>query len=298
MKYMPLWISKKDGRVTAGSPWRPGLAFSPAQAFTLVELLVVIAIIAILAAVLLPCLATAKQQAARIQCISNEKQLLVGWTIYSGDNDERLVLNGGDTATISTQAHLWVYGGNHGSSDSLTNDLYLTGANYALLAKILPAEHIYKCPGDNSAWPLWGSTLTYVNELRSYAMNCYLGTSTAGIISPITINANYRTYAKTSQLMADSPVNRFVFIDVNPASICTPAFGVDMSLATWVHYPSDLHRQRGVLAYADGHVEAHRWTDARTMLHLAGGTAYIPHGTLAANNPDLAWLASQTTSKK
>ena len=265
-------------------------------AFTLLELLVVIAIVALLASVLLPALAGAKLQAWRIQCVSNEKQLILAWAIYAGDNNENLVLNGGDTATTSAQAHLWTYGGNHGSADSLTNDLYLTGANYALFAKILPTARIYKCPADRSTWPLWTSVLTYVTEERSYAMNCYVGT--AGIIAPISTNAAYKTYWKASQLNADGPVYRFVFTDVNPASICTPAFGVDMSLQTWIHLPSDLHRQRGVLAFADGHVETRRWLDARTLTHLAGGTAYIPHGTPAPNSPDLNWIGERTTSKK
>jgi prepilin-type processing-associated H-X9-DG protein len=89
-----------------------------------------------------------------------------------------------------------------------------------------------------------------------------------------------------------------VFTDVNPASICTPGFGVDMSLQTWIHYPSDLHGRQGVLAFADGHVEPHLWEDARTMLHLAGGQAYIPHGIASPNNPDLDWIGEMTTSKQ
>lgn len=65
--------------------------------FTLIELLVVIAIIAILAAILFPVFARARENARRVNCLSNVKQIGLGIMQYTQDNNERypLAVSGG-----------------------------------------------------------------------------------------------------------------------------------------------------------------------------------------------------------
>lgn len=65
------------------------------KGFTLIELLVVISIIAILMAVMMPALGKAKEQARKIQCSSQLKDMGTMLALYVADNDGRMVSSGG-----------------------------------------------------------------------------------------------------------------------------------------------------------------------------------------------------------
>ena len=58
------------------------------RAFTLIELLIVIAIIAILAAILFPVFAQAREKARRTACTSNMRQIGLAFLQYEQDYDE------------------------------------------------------------------------------------------------------------------------------------------------------------------------------------------------------------------
>ena len=76
-KFLPFVKESQDG-------------FYQKKGFTLIELLVVIAIIAILAAMLLPALSQARENARRAVCMNNLKQLGIIITLYTLDYNEYL----------------------------------------------------------------------------------------------------------------------------------------------------------------------------------------------------------------
>ena len=59
--------------------------------FTLIELLVVITVIALLMAILIPVLNRARETGQRAVCLSNLKQLTLGWLMYAEDHDGEMV---------------------------------------------------------------------------------------------------------------------------------------------------------------------------------------------------------------
>jgi prepilin-type N-terminal cleavage/methylation domain-containing protein len=260
----------------------------PRSAFTLIELLVVIAIIAILAAMLLPAVAKAKMQGKRVRCISNQKQLAVTWMLYVSDFNDYVPANGNyDPPT--TQVKLWVQGAFWNAGVGKT-DTYIVNPQYAQFANYLKNAKVYNCPLDVATVSIGGVSYP---KLRSYSLNAYLGW-----IGPwdSRMSSFYRVFRKHSEMVSQMPNGTFLFLDVNPNSICWPYFGMHMDREAFFNFPGSAHNRAGVVSFSDGHIETRRWKDPRTV--AAVSPDYHNHNDLSIRNADWMWLRDRTTVRK
>jgi len=164
------------------------------KGFTLVELLVAIAILGMLAALFVPALGSAREQARRAQCANNLRQIGMAWSLYLDDHNETFPEQG----TGLGQSTSFTWGGKRGqawvSAKNRILNPYLDVDVSKSLAEVEkdPALEVFCCPGDK----MRGIALyhpeyedTYFNTLgTSYNLNIWLlGRAVSSINSPFSM---------------------------------------------------------------------------------------------------------------
>ena len=266
------------GADTRSAGWKtcgPRPAGSAASAFTLVELLVVLAIVAILAGLLLPALTAAKTKSLRISCLNNLKQLALCSQMYATDNDGNLVKN----VPLTVASNTWIAGSLKNASDATNTALIRQGKLFSYASQ----ASVYRCPADRAQ-------AGGVARVRSYSMNGWMGSR---CMASQGRKGGFRTFARDNELVASRPAALWVIADEHPASIDDAWFLVTMDDSQpFASCPATRHDRGYGLNFAYGHAEVYHLRDPASHALETGGDPR----QVSAQNADWLRLKEVTTT--
>jgi len=247
------------------------------KAFTLVELLVVIALIASLLGMLLPALGKARAQARGVVCRHNLRQLVLANTGYAAQNDDYYVIAAykifDPLNPANSNLHRW-----HGVRDNLNEPFDPSGSP---LVDYLADGAVKQCPshvdfrhGQSWDWDFedgcggYGYNMTYLGSQlwagMSYEAACTVSTKSALVNNP----AETVMFADTAMAKLDN--GRPYYLEY---SFAEPPFFLDQSgnavtgfyASPSIHFR---HADQANIGWADGHV------DAQVIIPFDGTNAY------------------------
>ena len=246
-----------------------GKIMSQRKGLTLTELLIVIFTIALLIIFLIPSVHIDRPNAITTVCLANQKSLSLAWIMYADDHNGTLV--GGN---VSNDREKWpgcwtlppVQDSNLSPLEQEQEGIR-KGALFYYIKNVEP----YNCPADKR-WSKLGQ------GYRSYSI-------AAGL------NGEQREMAVTKLEYIKTPDKKYVFVEeTNPTGWTRGSWMLNPEGDSWID-PVAIRHEKGkvsTLSFADGHAEAYKWVDKRT---LEMGQNQIPN-QLQPDNPDLKYMQS------
>jgi prepilin-type N-terminal cleavage/methylation domain-containing protein/prepilin-type processing-associated H-X9-DG protein len=253
---------------------------SSSGAFTLVELLAVVAVLAIVAMLMVPALARTKVRSQLAGCLNNQKQLAMAWQMFANDNNDLITGMGDGGPNASPPAWCWRPGTQSGQTN-WTGDPNVThvanageaarvldewGYTRSAISRYAPAAKIIHCPGD---WR-WRDSVPFF-AYRSYAgaggLNDYIRAINlrhpAGTFLWIEEN-DIRTVSASIGKTQYSFGEDFGTWSLIAAVPDPPSFAQVLS-SGWRDAPAAFHENACTFSWADGHVSARTWVSTYTI---------------------------------
>lgn len=221
------------------------------KAFTLIELLVVVFIIALLIGVLLPTLATARQSAMAVKCLSNTRAIAVVMDLYASDDARNFYPTARMPATAPIETS-WV----------------------RLTEPYLHEIEVYQCPTDTS--DNWHDP-SYP-RFTSYGINAYFTPNHPPYfgITPSQIKNPSRTII-AAELVENLTSDHFMPMywgsppDVTSAMMQSKQWDTSLGLPRTIFV--DRHRRTANYVFTDGHAANHQFDD--TWQQTSGSQATV-----------------------
>jgi prepilin-type N-terminal cleavage/methylation domain-containing protein/prepilin-type processing-associated H-X9-DG protein len=206
-------LKNATGMITTQTSRRDG-------AFTLIEMLVVIAIIGILAALLLPALGQAKARARRVECVNNLKETGLAFHLFAHDHDGKFPTHVSTNQGGSLEYVIRGY--------QSTGPFYFSFQHFRPLANEIVTPKPFACPADLERWPA-----TNFNQFNNWNLSYDIGLKGNPSI-PTSILAADRNLPSCS--------HHFSIVNIPPPFFPAP-------------WSAELHERKGNILFSDGHVE-------------------------------------------